>query len=96
MDIFIGTTLEMTEISFFFLRKLHQHLHGQGYIPGLHFLFCRSMRTREMMGIVVMFHEHGLIVSQSILFAEQSPDAVSVIRIAAVKLNLFEFGKLLD
>lgn len=54
------------------------------------------MRTREMMGIVVMFHEHGLIVSQSILFAEQSPDAVSVIRIAAVKLNLFEFGKLLD
>ena len=52
MDIFIGTTLEMTEISFFFFRKLHQHLHGQGRIPGLHFLFCGSMRTREMMGFL--------------------------------------------
>ena len=89
----VFSALEVTEVSLFLCRVGEKHLLNERNVPSLDFISRGRMGTREVIGIVVMLQEGRLEVSECVLFTEEPPHLILIIRIGAVELMGFQFGK---
>ena len=63
-------------------------------MPCVHLLPRRRVSAGEMVCLVVMLHEQRLVMRQCVLFPEQPPDLVLVVRAAAIELVTLQFREL--
>ena len=70
-------------------RKLYEHFGGKGGVPGLHFLFSRSVAAKKMEGIAVLLQKKRRELSQCVLLTKKSPYTILVIWVAMGKLYGF-------
>ena len=75
-------------------RKLYEYFGGKRSVPGLHFLFSRSVAAKKMEGIAVLLQKKRRELSQCVLLTKKSPYTILVIWVAMGKLYGFQLSKL--